>query len=353
MRLLSFIILLITSLSCTNRDGEIIDLINSVKKQNDDLKAQITALKKTTDSALVAVLKMNFLQTSTDKKIDLIQADLKALLTQIASLNTQMSALNADIGSLKAKIDALQAKCAELVAQIVILNSGNNSNIYTDEILSKGLVAYFPFSGNPNDVGPNKIVGKVFGAELQSDRFNIPDAAYYFSSANSIPHIESTLNTSSISSSLTISIWVLKIGEGSLIPRILEFHPLSIEGPGQLQISFGYQNSWGVFHRNSDSNPFISNIPNWILSFPIGLIKWTHCVYTIDDSIAKFYQDGILLNSFTTVGGKPNLAPNLSIGRVNYPSFDAFYGKLDDLGIWNRVLSSDEVKYLFQHDFKP
>jgi Concanavalin A-like lectin/glucanases superfamily len=348
MRLLSFILLLFSSLSCTNRDGEIIDLINSVKKQNDDLKAQISALKKTTDSALVAVLKVNTLQTATDKKIDLIQADLKALLAQIASLTTQMTAANADLVSLKTKIDALQAKCAELVAQITALTDSS-----APITLKDGLVAYYPFNGNANDVGPNKIVGKVFGAELQSDRFNIPNSAYYFSSANSIPHIESTLNTSSITSALTISIWVLKIGEGSLIPRILEFHPLSIEGPGQLQISFGYQNSWGVFHRNSDSNPFISNIPNWFLSFPIGLIKWTHCVYTIDNSIAKFYQDGILLNTFITVGGKPNLAPNLSIGRVNYPSYDAFYGKLDDLGIWNRVLSSDEVKYLFQHDFKP
>ncbi|MHA8065433.1 FISUMP domain-containing protein [Aquirufa sp. ROCK2-A2] len=113
-------------LSCTNRDGEIIDLINSVKKQNDDLKAQITALKKTTDSALVAILKVNSSQIATDKKIDLIQTDLKALLAQIASLNIQMSSLNADIGSLLAKIDALQVKCAELVAQISNLNSSNN-----------------------------------------------------------------------------------------------------------------------------------------------------------------------------------------------------------------------------------
>ena len=128
-----FFIVFTTLLSCTNRDGEIIDLINSVKKQNEDLKAQITALKKTTDSALVAVLKVNSNQIATDKKIDLIQADLKTLLAQIASLNTQMSALNADIGSLKAKIDVLQTKCAELVAQIAALNynltSGNATKI--------------------------------------------------------------------------------------------------------------------------------------------------------------------------------------------------------------------------------
>lgn len=116
--------------SCTNRDGEIIDLINSVKKQNDDLKAQITALKKTTDSALVKVLKVNNLQATSDKKIDLIQTDLKALLTQIVSLNTQMASANSDLATLKAKIDALQAKCAELVAQVALLNTSLNYGNY-------------------------------------------------------------------------------------------------------------------------------------------------------------------------------------------------------------------------------
>jgi cell division protein FtsB len=124
-------LLFVALFSCTIRDGEIIDLINSVKKQNDDLKAQIYALKKTTDSALVAALKINTLQILTDKKIDQIQADLKALLSQIVSLNTQMSALNADIGPLKAKIDVLQTKCAELLAQIATLNYNLNSKGFT------------------------------------------------------------------------------------------------------------------------------------------------------------------------------------------------------------------------------
>ena len=124
-------LLFVALFSCTIRDGEIIDLINSVKKQNDDLKAQIYALKKTTDSALVAALKINTLQISTVKKIDQIQADLKVLLSQIVSLNTQMSALNAEIGPLKAKIDVLQSKCAELLAQIATLNYNLNSKGFT------------------------------------------------------------------------------------------------------------------------------------------------------------------------------------------------------------------------------
>jgi uncharacterized protein (TIGR02145 family) len=122
-------ILFILLFSCTNRDGEIIDLINSVKKQNDELKVQITALKKTTDSALVAVLKVSTLQASTDKRIDLVQIDLISVLSQIASISSQMTVANADLTALKAKIDALQVKCAELVAQISLLNASNFSTV--------------------------------------------------------------------------------------------------------------------------------------------------------------------------------------------------------------------------------
>jgi hypothetical protein len=37
---------------------------------------------------------------------------------------------------------------------------------------------------------------------------------------------------------------------------------------------------------------------------------------------------------------------------MNHPSFDAFNGNLDDLGIWNRALTPEEIKYLYENDFK-
>jgi hypothetical protein len=36
-----------------------------------------------------------------------------------------------------------------------------------------------------------------------------------------------------------------------------------------------------------------------------------------------------------------------NIGRKYTPSFDAWGGKLDDIGVWNRPLSSQEVLKLF------
>jgi uncharacterized protein (TIGR02145 family) len=138
-KIILFAVLIISGIfSCTNRDGEIIDLINSIKKQNEDFKLQITALKKTTDSALVAVTKVSVSQVATDKKIDGIQADLKSILTQISSISTQMTSEKADISTLQTKLDGLQTKCSELVAQITALNAANNLFTVSVDVLPLG-----------------------------------------------------------------------------------------------------------------------------------------------------------------------------------------------------------------------
>jgi uncharacterized coiled-coil DUF342 family protein len=420
-------------LSCTNRDGEIIDLINSVKKQNDDLKAQITSLKKTTDSAMVAITKVTVSQAVTDKKLDAIQTELKSVLAQISSLSTQMTAANADLVSIKAKLDALQVKCAELVAQIATLTTTLNSTLVDlkkqvatlkntsdsalivitklsaaqassdknivslqaelknvvsqladlssqlgasnvditslkskidalqikvneliaqllilnpDFNLTSGLVAYYPFNGNVNDVSGKGNDGAVIGANLTSNRFGIPNSAYYFSSQNCSPRIEATVNTSSITSELSISIWVKQVGNGCIAPRILDFATAPVNGPGQLQWGFSYQNLWGLGHQKSNGTDMISK------NYSTGPLVWTHLVYTNDGSTCKFYQDGKLLGTSPNGTGKPILARNLTIGRMNHPSFDAFNGNLDDLGIWNRALTPEEIKYLYENDFK-
>lgn len=138
-KIILFAVLVISGMiSCTNRDGEIIDLINSIKKQNEDFKLQITALKKTTDSALVAVTKVSVSQVATDKKIDAIQADLKSILAQISSISTQMTSEKADLSALQTKLDMLQSKCSELVAQITALNVANNLFTVSVDVLPLG-----------------------------------------------------------------------------------------------------------------------------------------------------------------------------------------------------------------------
>ncbi len=100
-----------------------------------------------------------------------------------------------------------------------------------NSLLKSGLVAYFPFNGNANDVSVNQIKGVVTGATLTTGHLGTSNSAYFFSSQNCSPRIEATLNTSSIKTSLSISIWVKQAGPGCIAPRILDFASSPINGP--------------------------------------------------------------------------------------------------------------------------
>ena len=216
-----------------------------------------------------------------------------------------------------------------------------------NSIFKKGLVAYYPFNGNANDVSGNTNNGVVTGATLTVGHLGTNNSAYYFSSQNCSPRIEAPLNTSSIKTALSISIWVKQVGTGCIAPRILDFATSPINGPGTLQWGFSYQNLWGISHQKSNGTDMISK------NYPTGPLVWTHLVYTNDGTTCTFYQDGKLLGTTPNGAGEAILAKNLTIGRMNHPAFDAFNGNLDDLGIWNRVLNSEEIKFLYENDFKP
>jgi hypothetical protein len=220
---------------------------------------------------------------------------------------------------------------------------------FTTKVLMSGLIAYYPFNGNANDESGNGNNGTTFNVVNATNRFGTPNSSFYFSSVNCYPHIEATVNTSLITTALTISIWVKKVGNGCYAPRILEFTSLSPrDGPGSLALGFGYNNTWGLDHANS-----IGTSTTSFKIYPTGPNVWTHLVYTNDGTTCKFYQNGQLIDSSPTVAGSPILARLLTIGRMNQPAYDAFNGNLDDMGVWNRALSIDEIKFLYESDFKP
>ncbi len=204
---------------------------------------------------------------------------------------------------------------------------------------TNGLVSWWPFNGNANDESGNGNNGTVNGATLTTDRNGNSNSAYYFSSSSCATRIDVNVNTTSIQSGLTISIWVMKAGNGCIGPRFLEFWPGS-DGPGISQ--------WGWDNSNAAAFGCITSTGAIITSSftAVSINTWTHLVYTNDGLFGRFYQDGVLINTIAS-SGNPILSGNAAFGRMNHPANDAFNGKLDDIGLWNRALSSCEVHQLY------
>src|ERR1039457_6299099 len=95
----------------------------------------------------------------------------------------------------------LKLKFASLVFVVVSIAV----NGFAQSVLTNGLIAYYPFSGNADDASGNGNDGTVFGATLTTNRFGIPNQAYYFN--GSTAYIKAPISSSVFSNDFTASVW--------------------------------------------------------------------------------------------------------------------------------------------------
>ena len=220
------------------------------------------------------------------------------------------------------------------------------SNLYSQP--TSGLVAWYPFNGNAIDGSTNGNNGTVNGAALTTDRKGNANSAYYVSGISCQPHILATVNTTSINTSgeVTFAFWIYREGDGCSAPRVFQFGDGSKENDlsgghfvlgwanGEKRIGIEHSSA-GIRHRDY----------NW--GSDLDDRTWYHIAYTFNGSIAKLYINGQLINTRSTAGSA-KLEQQFSMGRFNKPAYDAFNGKLDDIGVWNRALSDAEILGLYK-----
>jgi len=220
-----------------------------------------------------------------------------------------------------------------------------------------GLVAWFPFNGNANDESGGGNHGTVVGGvNLSSDRFGNPGNAYSFDGSGYIYGSSSNFP----SESRTISIWYsgIDIGIGTNGKQLFGY------GGG----SCG--NGWIMNFDNPDQNvgPANFEVQGHCLSFrrysayPIPANQtWHHVVVSYDGTNLKFYFDGILSSSYTQSVATTNInGKQFGIGAyVNesgvvpytHPVWPWFKGKVDDIAIYNRSLSNQEIVNLYTNQY--
>ncbi len=78
-------------------------------------------------------------------------------------------------------------------------------NGFSQSFITNGLVAYFPFNGNANDMSGNELNGTVSGAVLTTNRFGTANSAYYFNGSSA--YITLPLGSAAFSGDFTASAW--------------------------------------------------------------------------------------------------------------------------------------------------
>jgi len=206
----------------------------------------------------------------------------------------------------------------------------------TTQLPTYGLVAHYPFNGNANDISGFGNDGTVYGPTLTTDRFGVSSRAYNFD--GNFNYIEVPYSSSlSFTTNLTIVAWIKTSGSTG---GICHQHNGSFDG----NFVFGLQGE-GNFRFGNSSNPFDS----WSVNDNL----W-HCVAGIyDDSNNKVYHyiDGALALTQDEFSSLPNNSISMIIGDENYFAFP-FTGIIDDIRIYNRALTGDEILALYNEGGK-
>jgi hypothetical protein len=203
---------------------------------------------------------------------------------------------------------------------------------------TSGLVGWWPFTGNANDLSVNANNGTLVGGTiLTTDRFGSLNSAYAFDGNGDYIDCGNAPSVN-ITGSLSISAWFYSL-DYSNQRGILTKSPLP-------PIDDGYQLVVGALV------PLDITFLNTNCGYTAPTLTWVH-VATVFDSVAqtvKQYTNGILDTTITVLFNVIGTSPdNLCLGthRPTFTTDWSWSGTLDDIGIWNRALTSTEITALF------
>jgi hypothetical protein len=199
--------------------------------------------------------------------------------------------------------------------------------------LTNGLIAYYPFNGNANDASGNENNGTLTGITFSTDRFGNPNASASFAGTSS-SYI--TVNTTSfnLQSNLTVAAWINPgAGFGTGGPRVF-----STAG---YELAIGTTPGTNTFFQFSGAGPTPTNVASG---------EWTHVVAAISNTTSRIYVNGVLVGVGTLTepidyshGWIPKIGGNA--GKTTDDNYD---GLIDDLAIYNRTLSAQEISELYE-----
>ncbi len=215
---------------------------------------------------------------------------------------------------------------------------------------SNGLVGWWPFSGNANDLSGNGNNGTLNGPTLTTDRLGLNNSAYNFDGLNDWIEVQNAIDFNfTISQNYCLSFWSLVNSND-----IVNGDAISKWDNGFGQYPFKVQFS-------SLSNGASINLARYGGGLPQDQTTIQYITDTINSNVfnhvvinfnqvtgISYYLNGVFQGN-SNVNSISSISNNfpLYFGRRGGASNRFFKGKIDDIGIWNRVLTQQEITNLY------
>jgi hypothetical protein len=233
-----------------------------------------------------------------------------------------------------------------LLLSLCLLNLFTNAQTIPSYVPTNGLVGWWPFNGNANDESGNGNNGTVNGATLTTDRNGNVNSAYSFDGTSNFINIPDN-STLDLTSNFTISAWFNPNSLG-IVNMILSKHDGNLEHGYTFGLWQGSSNSFVCFQASPNYNS--STYPNTSGSAYIGQWKNFTATYEKSTGLLNYYLDGVIIFSSIVIFNIQNTSQSLRIGTnfQNNSAMHFFSGQLDDITIWNRALTQQEITTLYQ-----
>lgn len=225
-------------------------------------------------------------------------------------------------------------------------------NIFA-QVPTTGLVGYWPFDGDAQDLSGNNNHGFVYNALPAYDRFGNPNRCYYFNGLNSFIEVA---NSSSISfgnnQNFTLAFWMkVKPTNNNDIAVVTKHNPGTWNGYMFIgrNANLGYCNSAnnltyyvaaGYQQDACANNPIFSDTANWY--FVLG-------TYDAGLNRSSIYINGQVQSDIGINSGTVSNSANLIFGAIfdgwDYTSY--YEGYIDGVRMYNRTLTQSEINALY------
>ncbi len=207
-----------------------------------------------------------------------------------------------------------------------------------------GLVAYLPFNGNADDESGNGNHGTVSGATLTADRFGNPNSAFAFDGTNDFIRISSTPDLQGGSHPISVAVWFKADITSGNRPLVNKFLNASVKDWG-IRI-FDNLLEYTSERAQEDFRCFQSQ-------GTVDANQWHFAAFVANEPILTLYWDGIKVgNCSNFVNHWAATNADVEIGRTGYAGI-YYDGSIDDVRIYNRSLSSDEILQLYLENELP
>jgi outer membrane protein assembly factor BamB len=210
--------------------------------------------------------------------------------------------------------------------------------------LEAGLVAYYPFNGNANDESGNGHDGEVKGPTLTTDRHGNSNSAYNFDGAHTI---DLPLKTEDAPDQNTLSGWIK-------VPN-MDRHPTrggdKIVQLIQLNLGIWWyprgdkRDIYNMYHLYKKDGNGSGTRPRPDLPPGFDPSEWCHLAGTYDGETMKLYVNGVPAGELKLAEKVYPFVLTQAIGSdgASRPVF----AQIDDVRIYDRALSEEEVKALY------